>query len=120
MTVLSFPTKPSQLLIRIYVFFTAALGSKIASEIKKELRHHVVHLKKQGVEPHLVVLLVGDRPDSAVYVSMKKKACTECGIKSTEIKFPINTTESEVLDIGNREVLHIYDRITEAIFQLVV
>ena len=62
----------------------------------------MANLKRQRVEPHLVVLLVGDRKDSAVYVSMKKKACAECGIKSTEIKFPINTTESEVLDIGKQ------------------
>lgn len=47
--------------------------------------------------PGLAVILVGDRRDSATYVRMKKKACTEAGIASFGIDLAASVTEMELL-----------------------
>lgn len=48
--------------------------------------------------PGLAVILVGERRDSQTYVSMKKKACAECGITSFGYDFPVTATQQEIMD----------------------
>lgn len=48
-------------------------------------------------KPGLVVLQVGDREDSNLYISMKLKAANEIGINATHLKLPKTATENEVL-----------------------
>lgn len=50
-----------------------------------------------GVTPGLAVVLVGERRDSATYVRMKKKACTEIGIRSVGIDLPAEITQAELI-----------------------
>ena len=50
-------------------------GKKISNEIKAELKLEVEKLKASGHTPGLAGVLVGDDPASALYVSMKEKAC---------------------------------------------
>ena len=58
-------------------------GNAIAKTIREELAAKVVTMKEElGIEPGLAVVLVGARRDSATYVRMKKKACTEVGVES--------------------------------------
>lgn len=45
----------------------------------------------------MAVVLVGDRRDSATYVRMKKKACTEVGVASFGFDYPSTITEAELL-----------------------
>ena len=53
---------------------TLISGTAIAKEIRAELAEHVVEMKEtHGILPGLAVVLVGERPDSAQYVRMKKK-----------------------------------------------
>lgn len=50
-----------------------------------------------GFRPGLVVLQVGDRDDSNLYISMKLKAAAEIGINANHIRLPETATEDEVL-----------------------
>lgn len=74
-------------------------GKAIAAEIRQELQQQVAELKGQGIVPGLAVVLVGDDPASQVYVRNKKKACASVGIYSDEIRLPVETGESELLQI---------------------
>lgn len=55
-------------------------GLEVAKSVKERVRKSVEELKKQGVEPCLATILVGDNAASATYVRNKHKACLEVGI----------------------------------------
>ncbi len=52
-----------------------------------------------GIVPHLVAVLVGDDPASAVYVRNKQRACEKAGLKSTLHRLPAETTEIQLLEL---------------------
>lgn len=86
-------------------------GTRIAEEIKAELREEVEELKKErGITPGLAVILVGENPASQVYVNNKVKACGQVGIHSESILKPEETTTEEVLRdielLNQREDIH--------------
>ncbi len=72
-------------------------GKQIAKDLRGAITADVSALKKKNVTPGLAVVLVGDDPASRVYVSMKEKACEECGIFSDEHKLPAETSEEQLL-----------------------
>ncbi|OGO01489.1 MAG: bifunctional 5,10-methylene-tetrahydrofolate dehydrogenase/5,10-methylene-tetrahydrofolate cyclohydrolase [Chloroflexi bacterium RBG_13_53_26] len=72
-------------------------GTKVAEEIREELKVKVAELKKKGITPGLVMVRVGEDPASVSYVSGKTKASEEIGIHSETIVFPEQTTEQELL-----------------------
>lgn len=72
-------------------------GKLIAKNLRGAIAADVTDLKKGQVTPGLAVVLVGEDPASRVYVSMKEKACEECGIFSDEHKLPAETTEEKLL-----------------------
>ncbi|XP_065621727.1 bifunctional protein FolD 2 isoform X1 [Quercus suber] len=47
--------------------------------------------------PGLAVVIVGNRKDSQSYVSMKRKACAEVGIKSFDIDLPEQVSEADLV-----------------------
>jgi len=53
---------------------------------------------KYGRQPGLAVILVGERPDSAKYVEMKKKTSAKCGFQSFETVLDVNCSQDELLD----------------------
>jgi len=55
-------------------------GLEVAKSVKERVRKSVEELKKQGIEPCLATILVGDNTASAMYVRNKHKACQEVGI----------------------------------------
>ena len=67
-------------------------------------------LKKEGVNPGLAVVIVGDDSASRVYVNNKKKACEYCGIYSEEYALPGETTQEELLELveklNNKSDIH--------------
>jgi methylenetetrahydrofolate dehydrogenase (NADP+)/methenyltetrahydrofolate cyclohydrolase len=73
-------------------------GTKVAEEIREELKVKVAELKKKGITPGLVMVRVGEDPASVSYVSGKTKASEEIGIHSETIVFPEQTSEKELLD----------------------
>ncbi len=74
-------------------------GNKIAQQITAETAIRVAALKSAGVDPHLVVILVGDDPASQVYVGRKQKACEQLGIKSATVHKEAALSEKELLDL---------------------
>ena len=71
-------------------------GKKIAAEIKAELRDIVAN-NKTNITPGLGIILVGNRPDSAVYVKMKKKACNEIGITNYDTYLPADASQETII-----------------------
>jgi len=74
-------------------------GKLIAAGLRKEIAADVQSLAARDVIPGLAVVLVGDDPASRVYVSMKEKACADTGIYSAEHKLPVETTETDLLQL---------------------
>ena len=74
-------------------------GKEIQQLTFTEIKEEVLALKKQGADPCLAVIIVGNDPASRVYVNNKKKACETVGIKSLEYALPEETTTEELLDL---------------------
>jgi len=55
-------------------------GTKIASDIRREVAAEVQTMTAAGVRPGLAVVLAGHNPASEIYVRGKVKACEEVGI----------------------------------------
>ncbi|MBQ4164460.1 MAG: bifunctional methylenetetrahydrofolate dehydrogenase/methenyltetrahydrofolate cyclohydrolase FolD [Turicibacter sp.] len=74
-------------------------GKLVSSEIRLEISQETAEfIQKTGIQPHLVVIIVGNDAASMTYVKNKKKACEDVGFKSTVIELPLETTEGELLD----------------------
>ena len=71
-------------------------GKEISLAVKERVAAQVSEMKKDGIEPCLAVILVGDDPASRVYVNNKKKACEFCGIRSLEYLLPTDATQEEL------------------------
>ena len=72
-------------------------GKQISANIKKDLALEVSALKNRGIVPCLAVILVGSNPASVSYVTGKRKALSELGIKDRTVLLPESTTEQELL-----------------------
>lgn len=74
-------------------------GKEVAKKVRKELKKEVEVLKKNGINPKLAVIMVGNDPGSTVYVRNKSKACEKVGIDFEEFLLNENTSEKELLDL---------------------
>ena len=74
-------------------------GKALSIKLKNNLKNEVDELKKNGINPCLAVIIVGDNPASKIYVNNKKKSCEELGIKSLEYALNGETTEEELLSV---------------------
>lgn len=72
-------------------------GKKIAGEIRAEAKLEASELISSGIQPCLVVVLVGEDPASKAYVGSKVRACEETGIKSIKIKHPSDISEQALM-----------------------
>ncbi len=70
-------------------------GKALANKVLESVEERV---KQLAVQPHLVVILVGENPASRIYVRNKKLAAEKVGIKSTVIELPSTISEEELLD----------------------
>ncbi len=66
------------------------ISEKILSELKKEINERQLKLK-------LAVVLVGDDPQSQIYVKKKGEACRDIGIEFELYEFPSEIKEEELL-----------------------
>ncbi|MEX2288360.1 MAG: bifunctional methylenetetrahydrofolate dehydrogenase/methenyltetrahydrofolate cyclohydrolase FolD [Planctomycetaceae bacterium] len=73
-----------------------ALADRMRGEIARQVAEFRARTK---VTPHLVAILVGDDPASAVYVRNKQAACGKTGIQSTLYQLSAQTTQRELLDL---------------------
>ncbi len=75
-------------------------GKKIAATLRKNIQAKVSQRLADGKRPPgLAVILIGSDPASQIYVSHKRKACAEAGIKSISYDLPLTTTQHELIDI---------------------
>jgi methylenetetrahydrofolate dehydrogenase (NADP+)/methenyltetrahydrofolate cyclohydrolase len=77
-------------------------GVAIAKQVRGRVAKDAAALKAKGVTPGLTVVLVGDDPASAVYVSSKEKACKEAGMNGETIRLAADTPEAELLAVIDR------------------
>lgn len=92
-------------------------GIKIADKIKTDLALSVFEaLKTRENHPGLAIILVGDRDDSKIYVSLKEKAAKEVGVDTS--LYLIDKNESEENIINTIKFLNEDDSIDGILLQL--
>ena len=73
-------------------------GRAIARQLDEKTKARVDALVADGhPNPGLVVILVGEDGASQVYVRRKIKACEKVGIRSTEHRLPVDTSQDDLL-----------------------
>src|SRR5687768_12068276 len=78
-------------------------GKMIAQQVREEVAAKVTTRTAAGKQkPTLATVLVGDRPDSAAYVSSKGKACQELGMGSISEHLPTEATQEQVESLVKR------------------
>jgi methylenetetrahydrofolate dehydrogenase (NADP+)/methenyltetrahydrofolate cyclohydrolase len=68
-------------------------GTALAKRVRAEVMAELAETGSLG----LVTILVGDDPSSDIYIRRKHEAAREVGIRTTDIRLPVETTESELL-----------------------
>ncbi len=75
-------------------------GKKIADKIKDEIVAEILLANKNDIHapkrPLLAIILVGDRPDSQLYVSLKEKEAKKVGVDTTLYKLSVKAPEKEL------------------------
>ncbi len=72
-------------------------GRAFASQREKSLTRDVLRLKRKGIVPKLVSVLVGDDPASTLYVNLKKKKGESVGIDVEILKLKSSITSEEII-----------------------
>ncbi|EPI24473.1 tetrahydrofolate dehydrogenase/cyclohydrolase, NAD(P)-binding domain protein [Enterococcus faecalis] len=76
---------------------TVINGRELADQMQAEIQKDVEKMTQQGIQPGLVVLLVGENPASQTYVRNKERAAAKIGILSKVEKLPETISEEELL-----------------------
>lgn len=74
-------------------------GKAIAKKVKDNIAQEVNNLKSN--RPNLAIILIGDRPDSQLYVSLKEREGKRVGIDTHLYKFEADAQEEEILEVIN-------------------
>ncbi|XP_013778703.1 C-1-tetrahydrofolate synthase, cytoplasmic [Limulus polyphemus] len=74
-------------------------GTEVAREIRNHLANEVKEIKQKfpDFKPKLVIVQVGGREDSNVYIRMKIQAAAEVGVEATHINFPRSISQGELI-----------------------
>lgn len=72
-------------------------GKRIAEEIKDRVAKDIFALG--GPRPNLAIILVGERPDSMMYVNMKEREARKVGIDTHLYRCEQNITQAELLSV---------------------
>jgi methylenetetrahydrofolate dehydrogenase (NADP+)/methenyltetrahydrofolate cyclohydrolase len=67
--------------------------------VRAEVAERTAELALEGVTPGLATVLVGDDPASKIYVSSKRKACAEVGIKAWDHDLPASTSQDHLMNL---------------------
>ena len=70
-------------------------GKKVSQKIIAETQEDIF---KFSLEPGLGIIIVGNRPDSVLYVNMKKKMCKQIGIKNYDVNLPKDVSEIQIIN----------------------
>lgn len=74
-------------------------GRELADKMQAEIKAEVQELEKKGIQPGLVVLLVGENQASQTYVKNKDLAAAKIGIRSKVERLPETISEAELLNV---------------------
>ena len=85
------------LAMTIYIMPNIIDGKILAEKIKDKIAKEIYDLK--GPRPNLAIILVGQRPDSELYVSLKEKEAKKLGIDTHLYKCAENISEREILEM---------------------
>jgi methylenetetrahydrofolate dehydrogenase (NADP+)/methenyltetrahydrofolate cyclohydrolase len=89
---------------------TIISGKDLAKQKRESMKKEVELLKKEGVQPGLAVIIVGEDPASQSYVKYKQKACEEIGLYSVLYKLADSVSEKELLGqikaLNNDQKIH--------------
>ncbi len=72
-------------------------GNALARQVRAEVAHRVEALKSRGVQPHLVVILVGEDPASQVYTRNKVADSEQTGLGATLERYPVDMAQADLL-----------------------
>lgn len=73
-------------------------GKKVSETLREDLKTQTeIFINETGIQPHLVVIIVGNNPASMTYVRNKKRSCEAVGFKSTVIELSDSITEDDLL-----------------------
>jgi methylenetetrahydrofolate dehydrogenase (NADP+)/methenyltetrahydrofolate cyclohydrolase len=72
-------------------------GKKFAAEEEKILKEKVDRLKAIGITPKMVSILIGENPESELYLGLKKKAAERVVIKMEIARFTDKVKSDEVI-----------------------
>ena len=82
-------------------------GKSLSNTLNKDLEKNIFNLHSK---PRLSIILVGNRPDSLVYVNMKKKKCLELGIEINIIQMDeeslSHTIINKIISLNNNRDIH--------------
>ncbi|ODV85016.1 hypothetical protein CANARDRAFT_8146 [[Candida] arabinofermentans NRRL YB-2248] len=87
-------------------------GKAISSELRNNITNEIKQLKSinENFQPKLIIIQVGERPDSSTYVRMKLKSSSEVGIDGSLIKLSNDISQDSLLekihDLNNDESVH--------------
>ncbi len=75
-------------------------GKAIAAKVRAGYRGRIESLRTtRGIVPGLAVVLVGDDPASALYVSNKIRACATAGVRSFEHRLARDVTTAQIVTL---------------------
>lgn len=74
-------------------------GKALAQKIKNNLKDEVINLKKNGINPKLAVIMVGEDKASKIYIRNKRIACEETGIECEEYLLNKSITMDKLLNL---------------------
>ena len=78
-------------------------GAAVALQIRSELSARAAEFaRRAGRQPGLGIVLVGDKPDSQLYVNTKLKSAGDEGMKATLSHLPESTSLDDVLSLIGR------------------
>jgi len=85
-------------------------GRQLAEGIRDRLKLQVEDLKKRGVAPHLAVVLIGNNPNSLIYVRQKRIQAEKVGVIFSLHKYSPETPYAKVVAkikrLGNDSTIH--------------
>ena len=78
-------------------------GAAVAGQIRSELSSRAAAFtRRAGRQPGLSIVLVGDKPDSQIYVNSKLKSAGDEGMKATLSHLPASTSLDEILSLDRQ------------------
>jgi methylenetetrahydrofolate dehydrogenase (NADP+) / methenyltetrahydrofolate cyclohydrolase len=78
-------------------------GAAVAARIRSELSARAAEFtRKTGRQPGLSIVLVGDKPDSQIYVNSKLKSAGDEGMRATLSHLPASASLDEILSLVHK------------------